>query len=466
LGSALRTNYAFTRLSTSGSYNITPDGRGTGAITVSINGTNVQFGLDFVLTSNSHGSISRFDSYGSGSGSIDLENANIAQSNLAGSYAFGFNGVDSTTVNSLSTVGAFTLDGNGQVTAGQQDFGDNGNSRGLRNLPISGSVLVGAPGASQLTTTAFGFGTLRFDVWAIDSTHLKFIETDSVGYMEGDAISSTGHTSFPSGPLVLALSGEDVAEGPFAAGGLLMSDGTSQISSGLEDINDQGIVAEAPGVTGSFSSNGQRTVLTLNGIYNGVLTNNTLGAASYTFAAYPYDGGVFLLEADNGAGSTFGISGGNLYVQSATSIEPSQGYGLNLSGINGNGEVDSIAQATISGSTVSGLYDANNLGYWVTGANLGTGTYSISTNGRGTLSFPSLQVTGNSYISALNSTLYVLDSSTALLLETDSSQLSLGTIQLQNPSSGSSMTQLSAARPRFTIVNPVLPAHASAHLKR
>jgi hypothetical protein len=114
---------------------------------------------------------------------------------------------------------------------------------------------------------------------------------------------------------------------------------------------------------------------------------------------------------------------------------------------------------------MSGLYDANNLGYLVTGANLGTGSYSIGSNGRGSLSFPSLQVNANSYIPALNSTLYVLDSSTALFLETDSSQLSIGTIQLQNPSSGSSMAQPSASRPRFTIVNPVLAAHGSAHLK-
>jgi hypothetical protein len=411
--------------------------------------------------------ISRFDSYGSGSGSIDLQSANLAQSSLAGSYAFGFNGVDSTVVNSLATVGAFTLDAGGQVTAGQQDFADNGNSRGLRDLSVSGSVLVGAPGSSQLTTNAFGFGTLHFDVWAIDPTHLKFIETDSVAYMEGDAIASTGHISFPTGPLVLTLSGEDVAEGPFAAGGLLTSDGTSQITSGLEDVNDQGIVAEAPSVSGSFASNGARTVLTLNGIYNGILSNNTLGAASYTFAAYPYNGGAFLLEADNGAGSTFGISGGNLYVQSATSIEASQSYGLNLSGVNGNGEVDSIAQFTTSGNTMTGLYDANNLGYLVTGASLGTGNYSVSSNGRGTASFPSLQINGNSNIPALNLTLYVLDSSTALFLETDSSQLSIGTFQLQNASTGSSMAQPSAAiRPQFAVVNPILAAHGAVRLKR
>ena len=466
LGAALGTSYTFTRLSTSGTYAVTADGRGSGSISVSINGTSVQFGLDFVLASNSHGSISRFDAYGSGSGSIDLQSANLAQSNFAGSYAFGFNGVDSTIANSLATVGGFTLDAGGQITAGQQDFGDNGNSRGLRDLSVSGSLLVGAPGSSQLTTNAFGFGTLHFDVWAIDSAHLKFIETDSVAYMEGDAIASTGHTTLPSGPLVLTLSGEDALEGPFAAGGLLMSDGTSRITSGLEDVNDQGIVAEAPSVSGSFASNGARSVLTLNGIYNGILSNDTLGAASYTFAAYPYNGGAFLLEADNGAGSTFGISGGNLYVQNAASLESSQSYGLNLSGFNGNGEVDSIAQFATSGSTMTGLYDANNLGYLVTGASLGTGNYSISSNGRGTASFPSLQVNANSYIPALNLTLYVLDSATALFLETDSSQLSIGTVQLQNASSGSSMTQPSATiRPQFTVVNPILAAHGSFRLK-
>lgn len=467
LGAALHTGYALTHLSTSGTYNVTADGRGTGNISASINGTNVQFGIDFVLASNTHGSISRFDDSGSGSGSIDLQSANLAQADLAGSYAFGFSGVDSTTVNSLSTVGAFTLDSPGHITAGQQDFGDNGNSTGLRDLSVSGTVSAGTPGSSSLTTNAFGFGTLHFDVWAIDPTHLKFIETDSVAYMEGDAIASTGHTSFPSGPLVLTLSGEDVSEGPFAAGGLLVSDGSSLISSGLEDINDDGIIAQAPSVIGSFASSGARTVLKLNGIYNGIFSNNTLGTANYTFAAYPYNGGAFLLESDNGGNSTFGISGGNLYVQSATSLEASQSYGMNLSGVNGNGEVDSIAQFATSDNTMTGLYDANNLGYMVTGASLGSGTYSVATNGRGTASFPGLQVDGNSYISALNLTLYVLDSSTALSLETDTDQLSIGVLELQNASSGSSVAQRSAAtRPQFTVIDPVLAAHGSYRLKR
>ncbi|HEY1213458.1 MAG TPA: hypothetical protein VGE93_07470, partial [Bryobacteraceae bacterium] len=110
LGSALGTSYVFTKLPTSGTYNITADGRGTGSISLNINGATVVFGLDFVMTSTSHGLISRFDKSGSGSGSIDLQAPNLPQSSFAGSYAFGFSGVDGGVINPLATVGSFTLD--------------------------------------------------------------------------------------------------------------------------------------------------------------------------------------------------------------------------------------------------------------------------------------------------------------------------------------------------------------------
>ena len=462
LGSALGTSYVLTKVATSGSYNITTDGRGTGSMSVNINGATVVFELDFVMTSTSHGLISRFDQSGSGSGSIDLQASNLSQSSFAGSYAFGFSGVDGGAINSLATVGSFTLDGNGNVTAGQQDFGDNGDSRGLKNLSVTGTVLTGAPGSSQLTTGAHGFGTLHFDVWAIDTTHLKFIETDSLGYMEGDALSSAGHTSLPSGSLVLTLSGEDVAQGPFAAGGVLTSDGASQITSGMEDVNDEGLIAQAPQVTGSFTTSSARTLLTLNNIYNGNLYGNTLAASNYTFAAYPYNGGAFLLEVDNGGGSAFGISNGTLYAQSATTIDSSQGYGLNLSGANGIGEVDWIAEFTTSGNTMDGLYDANNLGYLITDARLGTGTYAVASNGRGTASFPTIQVNGNSLINTLNLTFYVVDNSTAVFLETDAGQLSIGAFELQTAAAGDTAVQPAAAEhPQFPLIHPVFANHRS-----
>ena len=454
LGAALGTSNVLTGAAATGSYTVTPDGRGHGTITASASGHNVQFGLDFVLMSGSHGLITRFDGNGTGSGTIDLQASGVTQSSLQGSYAFGFGGVDSGG-NSLGTVGAFTLNTSGTVTAGTQDFNDNGNSESLTDLSLisPSTVTIGtAPGTAQLTTSAAGFGTLTFDVWVIDSTHLKFIETDTVAALAGDAFVSTGQTAFPSGTLVFTMLGEDTDGGPLASGGLLTSNGSS-ITGGLQDVNDEGSPASAPNVTGSFSSSGARTELTLDGIYNGNIENDNLVTGDYTFAAYPYNGGVQLMEIDNA-----GITGGAAYVQSTTSFAASEGYGLNLTGANDNGEVDGIAQFVATNGE-SGIYDMNNQGATVFDQSLGGNTsYSASSNGRGTAAFPNLQTNSNSVIGALNLTFYVVNSSTVAFIETDGTQLAIGSFQVQSSSQGQVAV---AAQHQFTIARPKRSARAA-----
>jgi hypothetical protein len=448
LGSTFGTGYTFSRLPVSGSYSVTADGRGSGSISMTVDGNPVTMGLDFALASSSHGLISRFDSGGSGSGTLDAANE-VAQGALVGSYAFGLDGVDAAAENYLSTAGAVTLDANGNISSGVQDFSDNGDAANLQALALQGSLTAGSPGTAQLTTTAAAFGTLHFDVWPIDATHLKLIETDSTAFLAGDAYVSTGHTDFPSGQLVFTFSGEDTEQGPFASGGVLTSDGASRITAGLQEVNDEGDVVESPGVSGSFTSSGARTSLTLDGIYNGYLEGNTPLAGNYTFAAYPFNGGVVLLETDDGGGTSLGISGGNAFVQSATSINSSAGYALNLSGANSGGEADMIAEFATSGSTVGGIYDANNLGLLILGASLGPdGVYAAAAGGTGTAQFPQLQTTNNSYIGDFDFTYYVVDGSSAILLQTDSDQTGTGVMLQQGGSSSPGVTLFHALRVR------------------
>ncbi len=460
LGAALGTGNVLAGLAATGNYKITADGRGSGTIAVNINGTAVIFGIDFALMSSSHGLIIRFGSGGSGSGTIDLMASGVTQSDLQGSYAFGFSGVDSVG-NPLGTVGGFTLNASGTVTAGSQDFNDNGNSTNLQALPLifPSSVTIGTtPGTAQLTTSAAGFNTLSFDVWVVDATHLKFIETDTTAVLAGDAFVSTGHTAFPSGTLVFETSGLDTNSppGPFVTGGLLTSDGSSMITGGLQDVNDEGVVVQAPIVTGSFTPVGGRPQLTLDGIYNGEIVNGILSTSNPQFAAYPFKGGIELLEIDN-AGVTSAIA----YVQSATSIAAPQGYALNFSGANGSTgsiiEVDEIAEFIASGGSMSGLYDVNNLGVLASDLKLGSGaTYSVSANGRGTASFPNLQTNSNTLIPALNLTFYVVNSSTIVFLETDIDQLALGSFQLQNASQG-----MAPVLPQFTMLRSKSPGRGA-----
>jgi hypothetical protein len=463
----------YTVLAVTGSYSITADGRGTGSINFTIpSSSQVTFGLDFVLTSNSHGLITRFDDNGTGSGTIDLQTSGVAQSALAGSYTFALSGADAV-ANPLGTVGSFTLNSSGAITSGLQDFNDDENSTNLQALALTGTVNIGAaPGTATLTTGVSGFPSLAFDVWVIDSTHLKLIETDGVAALAGDAYVSTGQ-SFPSGSLVYTMAGWDSEKTLLASGGLLTSDGSTTISGGLEDNNDDGNVVQAPSINGTLNvgSNG-RTVVTLNGIYNGDIVNSTIVAGNYTFAAYPYSYGtggvgVVLLEIDNG-----GITAGSAYAQSSTSIAASQGYGLNLTTgypatLTGAGETDMIAEFTTTSTNMTGLYDINNAGALAPDLTFGTssnpGTYTAPSGGRGTASIP-LQTNSTATLTPLGITYYTVDSSDVVFIESDTSgQVSTGIFQLQNASGTSSQA---AALPHFAMVHPSSKAGLKARQNR
>ena len=184
---------------TSGTYNVGSDGRPTGNASLATGLLTLQtssdtFQFDYVLTSSTHGLLTQFESFGSASGSLDLQ-ANVTQADIAGrSYAFNFTG-SSGVGNDVcgfsaagapvpfATVGAFTLDTNGIVVSGVEDFNNNCSSSGSTNLAITGGdidLTTTFPGTAALTTgTGASAITYTFDVYPIDATHLKFIEIDA-----------------------------------------------------------------------------------------------------------------------------------------------------------------------------------------------------------------------------------------------------------------------------------------------
>ena len=393
-----------------------------------------------------------------------------------GSYSFGLNGADPD-ASPLGAVGSFTLDANGNAT-GTEDFNDDGNSANLTDVSLisPSAVLVGSPGTAQLDGEAGLLGALTFDVWVVDATHLKLIETDSSGnILAGDAFVSTGQTAFPSGQVVFTMTGGALGANivsasptqlPLFTGGLFTAQG-GVISNGVQDANVDGTLATAQNVGGGYSSVGARTSLTLTGIYNIITSDQEPVTGSFGFAAYPYSGGVFLLEADD----LGGIEAGVAYPQTSTSLAASQGYALNLSGANGDGEVDMIAEfvTNSSGGFSSGLYDANNdgsLGGLVSneqlnGNNSTPPTYANNSNGRGTITFPDLQQVNNSAIQALDLIFYAVNDSTLIFMENDMDQGSVGTLQLQSASGSAGVMQ-----PAFSMVRPAVLPHGALRKKK
>ena len=443
---------------TGGVYTVGADGRGGfrtgGGLTLQTASGSLTF--DFVLSSSGHGFITEFDNNGSGSGTLDLQST-VTQGNIAGSYAFNLSGTSgigasicgfsngSSANIPLATVGAFTLDASGNVTAGLEDFNNNCSSLNVTNLPITaGSVsLATVPGTATFTTSA---GTFNFHVYPVDSTHLKFIESDSLPILAGDAF--TQSAAIPNGANVFTIAGFDsVAGAPFTAAGLFVTDGVSLVTNAsAEDINDGGSGdTQVTGFTGSYTAlSGGRSQLTLNSFNNGAngLTGN------YVFAVYPSTGGLQILEIDN-SGTTAGVA----YPQTATSVASSQGYGLNLTGANSSSEEDDIAEFTNNNGSFSGLVDFNDQGVQLKGAQKFSATYAPDTtiSGRGTVASGSFNLVS-----------YVVDSSTTVFVEVDNNppQVGIGSFTLQNASAASNAA---AAHLRVLRLNPGAKNAAKRH---
>ena len=395
----------------------------------------------FVLTSSSHGLIIQFDGNATGSGTIDLQATPVTQSSIGNTpFAFSLSGTDTgANLNPLATVGAFTLDGNGNITTGVQDY--NYSFTPYRDLVLSGGVGVGSGTAPGTATLATSFGQLNFDVYPISATHLKLIENDGQAVVVGDVFAQPS-ASIPSGTLVFNMAGFDTGgQAPFVAGGLMTSDGTT-ISSGSEDVNEGGVVdgGANPAVPLSFggsfaSTGGGRSVATLSNFFGGGL-----------FAVYPSSGGIFMLEIDSLNG---GMTSGVAMPQSVTSIA-AQGYGLNLTGLDlaNNIEVDQNAEFIATSSALSGLVDINDGGATST-KNL-AGSYTVNSNGAGAATFNSGGMAGMFF--------YVADSSNVLYISTDPNQVALGSFQSQStPTSASN-----AAQQHLAMLRSIHPPHSAA----
>jgi hypothetical protein len=423
-------------------YTVGIDGRGRATLNTSTPlGT---INLDFVLADSSHGLVTEFDTKATGSGTIDLQTAGTTP---AGSYAFIFSGADVSngTANLFATVGNFTLSG-GAISSGIEDFNESGFA--YTNQALAGNIVLGPSSSPATTLTTQQFGTQTYDVFAINGTHLKFIEMDASGTLSGDAYSQTS-TTIPAGTFAFTLAGSfPGANAASVAGGFIVTDGSGNIiNTSTEDANNTGTVSPAPiTFTGAYTAAGTGRI-TL-----GNFVNFSEGSA---YAAYPSSGGLLLLEIDDS-----GIMVGAAYPQtSGAAFAASQGYALNLSGVNLGAttgfaaEVDDIAEFTAnsSGSTVTGVIDENASGSPAYGVAL-SGTYGALANGRGQIGANAGNNSNSTLSGGFNLTFYTVDGTTFPFIETDSGQVGSGVFVAQNPTASSS----ALAQSRMFVVQPLV----------
>lgn len=450
----------------SGSYTITADGRGQVTLVNSTVLGNIV--LDFVLNSTGGGFVSEFNSFGTGSGTLELQSATT----LGSAYAFSVSGENvASGPSAYAMVGAFTLNSSGNLTNTSYDQAtenlSTGSIGGVENssYSASSSLAVGTgttPGQATFSDTSTG-ATYTFDVYAVSANDLKLFETDGIYSATGDAFPQS--TSLPSGTLAFTMNGIDPSGYPLSTGGLLTFSGTT-ISSGIEDFNDGNIDVNVSGgaagsnssVAGSFNNaiTDGRASLQLTNYFNGsVNVNGTPVTTTYTFAAYPTANGTLLLEIDGS-----GISAGNALTQTNTSLAASQGYAMDVSATNmssssGFFEEDDIAEFSSTSSGFSGNVDVNDEGttYFKQGFN---GTYTSLTTGRYSLSANSV-----SNFQGMNGAVYTVDGNVLLFLDGDDFRVGTGMLEVQDASASNAQ----AAR-HVSVFRGLLAARNAAKRKQ
>jgi trimeric autotransporter adhesin len=419
-----------------GSYKVRPDGRTTAIINTNRGSETWQF----VLTSNQHALMIRFDTSTTGNGTIDQQNLDDltntnSDSVISGPYVFAAAGGDSQ-FNPLGIAGRFSADGAGNIpqTATIVDENDNGTVK-TSDTTLSGSysfdTLNSGTGRGTLTLSSTNIGQIQFAFYIIDGTHLDIVEIDQAGYLAGDVYSGPAGSSFGNSILSAAnyvfTAGGNSSAGAYAEGGVFTPDANGNITGGALDSDNAG----TPTANTSLGACSY-TVDAATGRIDLKLCLS--GANNLEFAVYPTAANTaVMLELDSTA-----VASGTAYLEQPSPAALSGNFALAFSGQgvfhNAPGSYQSNAegQATLSGTGISaGNLDINNFASSPQPSDpIATATSTTpssivapASNGRGTATIVTTDPPATYSL-----VYYVIDANTALLVGQDKTRVLTGIV--------------------------------------
>lgn len=422
----------------SGTYTVATDGRGTISLK-SGPGQGTINTMQFVLNTNQHGLITRFDAGFTGSGTLDQQNLDAlsnAPSVVNGPYVFRVGGADAA-FKPMGIVGRFTSGGAGTIpnTATVVDVNDNGTIK-ASDTTLSGSYafdpLFPGSGRGTITLTSASTGTIKYAFYVVDGTHMRLVEDDATAFLGGEMFSSGATGSFS--PATLAAGNYPFTEGGnsptglYTAGGVFTSDGSGNITGGIFDSNNAGTVTAMGGTTlGTcpYTVNAATGRIDLRLQLATGACPATDSATTAEFIAYPTaHGSAVLLEVD-----PIAIAGGTAFLQSTTPTTFTGDIALSL---NGQGLIhNSVASiqgdtsgqvqfGLVSTATNGGFLDINKFNAVFPGDPVNVPTTTITTPatlGRGTAVVAAMNP-GVTY----NVIYYLINGNTALLFASDATR--------------------------------------------
>ncbi len=320
-------------------------------------------------------------------------------------YAFYVSGLEAIDggQNYYAIAGAVALDTSGNVVGGEEDYND-GYKITQTDVPISGGKLsLNSSGQGTLTLNTPSTGGLgasgveTFGVQFVNTNHAIIIQFDGSATSSGSLDMQT--VAAPSNGYAFTLSGIDYNYNPVAFGGVFAVSGSGNVS-GTADVNDSGTVATGKSFTGAFA--------TADAYGRGQITGVTVNGVALTLAYYIVGPeAIRIIDVDTPTSGMGNAAVGSAFGQGSNGTSAGNSSVANsVFGIAGDplGELyDAVGMLTpsASGGTFTGVGDDDETGN-VVSASSTTGTYTVGTNGYG-----SLAITGLGDVANLG--LYVTD---------------------------------------------------------
>ena len=360
------------------------------------------------------------------SASATVTIAGYSISSLTGQFAFSLSGKSGSST--FFRAGSFTADAAGNLKNGMEDVND---ALGVTATPISfvGSYTIASDGRGTLTFNDNRSTTpATFDFVLVNGTQLQIIGFDGTGTSSGQAnlqIPSTFTSAALSGPYLFEFSGLHGAT-TFSQIGRFTADGLGAITGGQIDVNDAGVPSSATITSGSYAvaANGRGT-LTL------VTSSATLHFSFYVVSR----GSAKLVGTDTVqqvAGFTSQQSPNATF--DSTSLTGNFAFLQTGTGLGGTLATAGSFAADGAGHVASGVLDEDANGTPTANAPLTTGAYTVSSTGRGTLTFATAATATRPVAPTYTFVFYLGGSSTsgsAVFQETDSAISSDGVFTQQ-----------------------------------
>jgi hypothetical protein len=398
------------KLALSGSYTVDADGRGT----LELKTTRGTVDFSLIVISSSRARFVEFNTSSNGEGLLlQRDPTAFSAAALSGDYAFGFGGSDANGF-PAAIAGRFTANSDGTVTSGVKDSNKDGVISS--NVAFTGTYTVDSSNGRGTAKFVDASGTTNFVFHVVSKHTLFFVETDyPYPVVDGTASrqqQATFSASSFKGNYAFLYSGITPAA-YIATAGRMSADGAGHLTGGVFDQNDNVTVSSNTAFTGTNS---------VSSVGRGTFTLSTGTSPLAFYMVSPSE--AFVISEDPNA-----IASGTMLAQTGGAFDtnpPSGSFAFLL--YTSTSDTDQAGQVTLvpgragSGS-ITGIEDINDDRLLTAGAGV-TGTYAVSSNGRGTAAV----------ISPLGTpsfAFYMVSSSRLFVVEDDATSVTSGNIEKQ-----------------------------------